>query len=167
MMSGATSPANLQTTNGVSFDAALTYNFEQGGLDAVLTGTDFAVDNTPASVLLHALLVDRRAHPDDVWPTPVPDWSHPDTLTARRGWVGDALDASGQLVGSRLWELERRLANEQTRADCQNYLVEALTPLEQSRGYAVKIQVSPFAGQTLPYSVTAGATTIQFQKAFA
>lgn len=164
-MSGAAAQAMVQSINGVSFDAALTYDPAQGGVDAVFTGTDFAIDTTPASVLLHSLIVERRAHPDDAWPAPVPDWSNPATLTARRGWVGDMLDAFGRRVGSRLWELDRRLADEQTRADCQNYLVEALGPLEQSRGYAVKVQVGRFEGQRLPYSVTAGATIIQITKA--
>lgn len=166
MMSGAAAQANIQSINGASFDAALTYDATQGGLDAVFSGADFAIDTTPTSILLHALLVERRAHLDDTWPEPVPDWSNPTTLMARRGWVGDALDAQGRLVGSRLWELDRRLANEQTRADCQNYLVEALTPLEQSRGYAVSVQVGRYVGQLLGYSVTAGTTTIQLKKAF-
>lgn len=157
----------IQTVCNVQFDAALTYDLAQDGLDAVFNGADFAIDTTPASVLLHSLMVQRRAHPDDVWPAPVPDWSHPDTLSARGGWVGDMLDELGRRVGSRLWELDRRLANEQTRADCQDYLVEALAPLEQTRGYAIKIAATWSAPQTLSASVTAGSTTIQLKKALA
>lgn len=150
---------------GAVFDAAIAYDLNFRALDAVFNGVDFAIDTTPASVLLHSLLVDRRAHPDDQWPAPVPDWANPSSFTARGGWVGDALDPAGQLVGSRLWELDRRLADEQTRSDCQDYLVEALAPLETSRGYAISVQTGWELPQILGYGVTVGSTTIQLKKA--
>ncbi len=158
-------PLTVARKPGTRIDAAMTYDPSFRALDAVFDGHDFVLDETPASVLLHSLLVDRRAHPDDTWPTPVPDWANPSSLNARKGWVGDALDLNGQLVGSRLWELDRRLADEQTRSDCQDYLVEAVQPLEAQRGYAIQIQVAWELPQILGYSVTVGSTTIQLKKA--
>ncbi|MDE3106518.1 MAG: phage GP46 family protein, partial [Acidobacteriota bacterium] len=156
-------PAPLSVTRkpGTRIDAALAYDPTLRALDTVFDGTDFVLDETPASVLLGSLLVDRRAHPDDTWPQPVPDWANPSSLNARKGWVGDALDQNGLLAGSRLWELDRRLSVEQTRSDCQDYLVEAVQPLESQRGYAIKIQVDWEMPQILGYSVTVGSTTIQ------
>ncbi len=161
----ASAPLTATRRPGTLVDAALIYDPTLRALDAVFTGTDFGLDETPASVLLGSLLVDRRAHPDDTWPAPVPDWANPSSFNARRGWVGDALDPSGRLVGSRLWELDRRDNSEQTRSDCQDYLVEALTPLETVRGYAIQINVAWEKPQILGYSVTVGATTIQLKKA--
>ena len=158
--------ANASSAAGTVFDAAIVYDPHLRALDAVFNGVDFEIDTTPASVLLHSLLVNRRAHPDDPWPPEVPDWANPSSLTARGGWVGDALDPTGQLVGSRLWELDRRLADEQTRSDCQDYLVEALTPLETSRGYAISVQTGWEASQILGYGVTVGSTNLQLRKAF-
>ncbi len=163
----AATPAPLTVTRkpGTRIDVALTYDSSLRALDTVFDGKDFVLDDTPASVLLGSLLVDRRAHPDDTWPPAVPDWANPSSLSARKGWVGDALDQHGLLVGSRLWELDRRLAEEQTRSDCQDYLVEAVQPLESQRGYAIKIQVAWEMPQILGYSVTVGSTTIQLKKA--
>ena len=164
-MSATTAYSGTRVAGDV-IDIALTYDNAARDLDVVFNGVDFEIDPTPASVLLHSLVVRRRAHPDDPWPASVPDWANPSSFTARGGWVGDALDPNGWLVGSRLWELDRRLADDQTRSDCQDYLVEALAPLETSRGYAIAVQTGWEMPQILGYSVTVGSTTLQLQKAF-
>ncbi len=150
---------------GTPIDIQVAYDAQLGCCDVVFNGTDFALDETPASVLLLSLLNERRAHPDDTWPQPVPDWANPNSLNARRGWVGDALDPNGQRAGSRLWELDRRLEDEQTRSDCQAYLVEALEPLEAQRNYALQIAVSWVASGILGYRVRAGNTAVSLKKA--
>ena len=152
-------------SSGSTIDIQVAYSATLRGCDVVFNGTDFALDATPASVLLLSLLAGRRAAPVDTRPTPVPDWWTPSSSTARAGYPGDALAPSGALAGSRLWELERRLADDQARQDCQDYIAEALTPLETQRGYAMQIAVEYVAPQILGYRVRAGSTTIQLKKA--
>ncbi len=152
------------SASSTRFDDMLVFSPKMGGLDAVFDGADFARDYTPASILLASLLVHRRAHPDDTWPPVVLDWANPSSLSARGGWVGDALDVNGQLSGSRLWELDRRLADEQARSDCQDFVVEAVGPLEKQRGYALRVQTGYIAPQILGYSITEGSTTVQLSK---
>ncbi|WP_298283128.1 phage GP46 family protein [Acidocella sp.] len=143
----------------------MAYSATLRGCDVVYAGSDFVLDATPASVLLISLLNNRRAHTDDTWPAPVPDWANPSSLTARGGWCGDALDPSGNLAGSRLWEAERRVANEETRQDVQDYVVEAVQPLESWRGYALRMATQYLAPTILAYRVQAGSTTVQLTKA--
>jgi phage gp46-like protein len=146
-------------------DIALAYNPAIRGCDVVFNGTDFALDSTPASAMLFSLLANRRAAPDDKVSTQVTTPLAPQSFTARGGYPGDALDQTGQLAGSRLWLLQRALADEQTRIDAQNYVAEALSWLETVRGQAVQIAVRWFAPDILAYRAIAGATTLQLKQA--
>lgn len=146
-------------------DIALAYDPVRRGCDVVFNGTDFALDATPASAMLMSVCADRRAKPDDSLPSPVDDWATPNSFTARRGYPGDALDPAGALTGSRMWLLERRLADEQTRVDAENYLAEACGWLETVRNLAVQITVRWVAPQILGFRVVAGNTALQLRKA--
>ncbi len=72
-------------------DIALAYNPANRRSDVVFTGTDFALDATPASAMLMSVCANRRAKPDDVVPVVVTDWARPQSFTARGGYAGDAL----------------------------------------------------------------------------
>lgn len=150
---------------GTAIDIQLAYNATLRVCDVVFDAPDFSLDETPASVLLFSVLANRRAKQDDVLPFPVPDWADPNTFNARRGSALDALDPAGALAGSRLWLVERALADEATRQAVENYLAEAVGPLEQARGYALQIVVRYLSGTILGYGVRAGATNIEFKKA--
>jgi len=51
----------------------------------------------------------------------------------RRGWWGDAYDADGVELGSRLWELERAPATDTTAAEAAKRTKEALAWLVQDK----------------------------------
>jgi phage gp46-like protein len=155
-------------------DVALAYDPARKCCDVVFNGRDFALDATPASAMLFSICARRRARPDDVVPVQVPDWANPASFNARGGWVGDALDPSGNLVGSRMWLLGRALLgdganpndiSDRTRVDAENYLAECLEWLETVRGLAVQIVVRVLRPNFLGYRVRAGATTIEIAKA--
>lgn len=146
---------------GTPVDIQVAYDPDTHELDVVFNGTDFALDETPGSVLLLSLLTDRRAHPDDTWPVAVPDWANPSSFTARRGAVTDSLDPMGYLAGSRMWELHRRLMDAQTPNDAQDYIVESVQPLETLRGYALQVEVKEVTQTILGYRVRCGSTTVQ------
>jgi phage gp46-like protein len=147
-------------------DIALQYNPALRCCDIALNaaGTDFAVDNTPASAMLMSLLADRRAQAGDVLPVLVPDWSEPVSLTARRGYPGDALDATGQLTGSRLWLYDRALADEETRQGVEQAVAQAVQWLETVRGFALTVLVRWVAPQILGYRVQAGNTVVELSQ---
>ncbi len=164
-MSG-TVPAPVARAPGAPVDVMLQYDASLGCCDVVFNGVDFALDATPASAMLMTLLAKRRAHPDDVLPNSVPDWHAPSQFNARGGWCGDALDPAGARVGSRMWVFSRRLADEQTRVDIENCLVEAMAWLESVRGLALQVTVRWVAAQFLGYQVRAGGTVLALKKAF-
>lgn len=146
-------------------DIALAYNPATKSCDVVFNGTDFALDATPASAMLFSILAKRRAGPDDALPTPMADWANPSSLNARGGWCGDALDTTGQLVGSRTWLLSRRKADEATRLDCETYLAQGLAWLESARGYAIQLVVRYVAPGILGYRARAANTTVALELA--
>jgi phage gp46-like protein len=144
-----------------TFDVALAYDPVNHRCDVVFNGQDFAIDRTPASAMLFSILADRRARPDDVLPTPVPDWSNPSSLTARRGWPGDALDPNGQLTGSRVWLYIRAKETVATRLGVQSAIAEATQWLTTQRGLALQLIVRWIRRGVLGYQLSAGRTTVQ------
>lgn len=144
-------------------DFALVYDPVNRRADYAFDGTDFGFDTTPASAMVFSLFVDRRARPDDPLPAEVMDWSRPSTLSAKRGWVGDFLSATGGLAGSRLWLLKRRKATERTRQDGVGYASEGLQWMQITRGYAVAVSgalVDNIVTPTLALKCKVGPTTI-------
>ena len=124
-------------------DLALAYDAVKGCSDLVWNGRDFALDDTPATPMLMALLARRRAHPTDTLPdAPPADPAAPASLLVRGGWPGDALDGQGRFTGSRLWLLWRAKQTEQTRRLAEDAAAEALGQVEDDTGLAIAVQVS-------------------------
>jgi phage gp46-like protein len=112
-------------------DLALRKRTATGRIDLVVSPTGLVLDRSPASAMLFALLGQRRARPDDALPASMPeDPAAPASLNARGGWAGDALDARGDLAGSRLWLLTRaKMPEALQRAPA--LAAEALAPLSR------------------------------------
>ncbi|EEF78401.1 phage GP46 family protein [Methylophaga thiooxydans] len=73
------------------------------------------------TAVIVALFTDRQADSDDVIP---------DGTNDKRGWWGDALaSVSGDLIGSRLWLLQREKQTEPVRKAAEDYADEALQHL--------------------------------------
>ncbi len=102
-------------------------------------GRDLALDATPLTPAVVALLCDRRARPDDALPVPAGDPLAPAPLSPRRGWCGDALDTLGRRIGSRLWLLERAMETEATRRRAELYAREALAPVAAAAGVGLEV----------------------------
>lgn len=67
--------------------------------DASVSGNDLDTDEGMETALAHSLFPDRRAEDDDTLP---------DERADKRGWWGDEFPVVlGDLIGSRLWLLER------------------------------------------------------------
>jgi len=97
---------------------------------------DLVLDDTPATPMLISLGSDRRARPDDELPTGIDDLNAPSSFVARRGWPGDALDAQGRLIGSRLWLLDRAKQTELTRRLAEEWALESLAWMAAETGTA-------------------------------
>lgn len=131
-------------------DMALAYDPTTRRCDCVFDGADFVLDDTPATPLLVAIGVDRRAHPDDVVLNMPADPSRPSTLNARRGWPGDALDPQGRFSGSRIWVFRDQKQTETVRRSLEGAAAEALDFFESERGMAVALSVTyPTRNQAL------------------
>lgn len=108
----------------------------EAALRRTATGA-LAQDDGLATAVLLSLFLDRRAGPDD----PLPDG------TDRRGWLGDALAADGDRIGSRLWLLMREKQVEETRRRAEEYAEEALAWLVED-GLAEAVEVTASWGRT-------------------
>jgi len=99
-------------------DIALTQQ-EDGSYDIDVAGADLEADDGLETAITLSLFLDRRANPDDVLPDPQSD--------DRRGWWADAFpDVPRDLMGSRLWLLERSKQIPSVLAHAQEYAAEAL-----------------------------------------
>lgn len=99
---------------------------------------DLLLDETPATPMLISFGSDRRARADDELPSGTPAAND---FTARRGWPGDALDAQGRRIGSRLWLLNRAKEQELTRLMAEEWTKEAFAWVEPETGEAPVIEV--------------------------
>ncbi|MFG1466784.1 phage GP46 family protein, partial [Xanthobacter sp. DSM 24535] len=72
----------------------------------------------------------------------VTELNEPTSLVERRGWAGDALDAEGRLIGSRLWLLDRAKENELTRMMGEEWTREAYAWVEGETNTAPEIEVA-------------------------
>ena len=113
------------------YGIALSYDQARRRCDLAFTGRDFALSDALLTPVLISLGCDRRAHPDDTLPDAVTNDYAPSRLNARRGWCGDALDRSGQLIGSRWWLVLRRKQTEETRRLQESAAAEALAWMKQ------------------------------------
>jgi phage gp46-like protein len=108
-------------------DVALIFDPETRTADAELgEDGDLLLDETAFTPMLISLGSDRRARPDDDLPEGRDALNVSSSFVARRGWAGDALDAYGRRIGSRLWLLERAKQHELTELFAQDAASEAL-----------------------------------------
>lgn len=109
--------------------------------DWAMDGPDLETDDGLRTAVTLSLFSDRRATDDDILPNA--------DDTDRRGWWGDLpVDTQAQsdrpgpdLLGSRLWLLERAKATTQTAAKAKQYCVEALSWLIED-GVAHSVDVT-------------------------
>lgn len=147
-----------------SFDIALRWDAAARRFDVAIDGRDIARDSTPATGMVLALGCDRRAHPDDT----LPDDGGADpglSLNPGRGWVGDALDAQGRRLGSRLWLLERAKATEETRKLAKLYAEEGLAGLAGDRGASAAVSAEWLRPGLLALLARLGASSIEIRQA--
>lgn len=129
-------------------------------LDLAVEGRDLVLDRTPATSMLLAVGCERRALPDDT----LPGAPAPAGFGDRRGWVGDALDARGRRLGSRLWLLGRAKQTEETRRRAERYAAEALARLRAELGLAVSVQAAWVRRGVLALTCRAGGTDVVVQQ---
>lgn len=107
-------------------DLALAWDEQQGAADLALIDGDLASDAGLETAVLLSIFTDRRAQPDDVPPSGDP--------ADRRGWWADELaDVEGDLIGSRLWLLDRSVNNNETARRAEEYVREALAWMVDDR----------------------------------
>ena len=131
-------------------------------LDVRVSGGHVALDFTPATVMLVALGTDRRADPGDVLPDDLGQrLASPVLANPRRGYVGDALDARGARMGSRLWLLERSTLDDlDIPATARGYAREALDGQAGRIGAPVAISARRSAVNGLTLIADAGAASV-------
>jgi phage gp46-like protein len=89
-----------------------------GVIDAVIENDDVASDEGLETAIFLSLFMDRRAEPDDSLPSEDGD---------RRGWWGDQFaELEGDLLGSRLWLLDRSANRDDVPGRATLYCKEAL-----------------------------------------
>ena len=156
-------------------DNALAFDLETRVCDLVFDGTDLALETTPATAMLIALGCARRARPDDVVPSGATNFYTPGTLLARQGWPGDAFDAQGYLIGSRLWLLDGAKGaartntttgpGETTRRNAEAYAAEALEIFED-KGLSTGVTASWKRPGGLLLNAAVGDTTQEISLVF-
>jgi phage gp46-like protein len=100
-------------------DLALTWDNTVGTADLSLIDLDLASDRGLETAVALSLFTDRRAQPDDVPPSGDPQ--------DRRGWWADQFaDIDGDLIGSRLWLLDRSKLTNETVLRATQYVKEGL-----------------------------------------
>ena len=99
-------------------DLSIVYNPGIFGLDLALAGADLATESGLRSAVVVSLFTDRRANADDE----IPDGSND-----RRGWWADSYaEIEGDLIGSRLWLLQREKQTANVLQRAREYSEEAL-----------------------------------------
>lgn len=100
-------------------DLALVWSNASGTADLAMIEADLASDAGLETAMLISLFTDRRAKSDDVPPSGDP--------TDRRGWWADQLaEVEGDLIGSRLWLLDRSKRTPEVAKRAEEYVREAL-----------------------------------------
>lgn len=138
-------PAAASPPAGIQGDLRLTWG--DGLIDASIEDDDLAVDLGLRTSVLLSLFIDRRAEDDDALPGEDED---------RRGWWGDELAAQGgDLMGSRLWLLDRSKRQADVVQRAEEMVREALAWMIEDR-VAEKLDVDVEAtGQELRLAITA------------
>lgn len=148
------------------FDLALSFDPVTRRVDLMLgEDGDLVLDLTPATPMLISMGSDRRARPDDVLPTGLTELNKPSSLVERRGWAGDALDAGGQRIGSRLWLLDRAKESELTRLMGEEWSKEAMAWAEEETGTAADVKVEWLRKDVLALEATVDGRTLKTTRA--
>lgn len=114
---------------------------EDGLLDLVINENGgVSQETTFQTLILSSLLLNRRAHDDDVLPHGFRSAAG-GIADDRQGWAGDVLDERGRVIGSRLWLLAQELATDDTRRRAREYIDEALEWLFDD-GYVSRIEMT-------------------------
>lgn len=123
-------------------DILLAFNDRFFTADALLADGVIVTDDGLTTAVLISIFTDARARPDDSLPEGMSEDGFPD----RRGWWGDALGRSGEMVradhptGSRLWLLAREKQTSETLARARDMVADALAWLKAD-GVASAIDV--------------------------
>lgn len=124
-------------------DLALIFDPQTRTADLALgENGDLLLDETALTPMLISLGSDRRAQPDDVLPSGVDALNAASSFVARRGWPGDALDAYGRRIGSRLWLLDRAKQHELTELFVQDVTREALRWVGRETGVPAAVSTA-------------------------
>jgi len=124
------------------FDIALVYDPQARACDLALgEDGDLVIDETPITPILLSVGLDRRAAPDDELPAGRTRFLAPASFSERRGGPCDALDPFGELIGSRLWLLDRAKQTETTRQMYEFWLKESLSWAKPETGEDAEIEV--------------------------
>jgi len=107
------------------------FNLIEGDFDFDSSIQDLESDEGFETAVLISLFSDRRAKKDDILPDP----NNPD----KRGWWGD-LVSDNDLIGSRLWLLDREKTTENVLIKAKQYCQEALQWLIDD-GAAAKVEI--------------------------
>ena len=103
----------LLVSNPTDLSAGDDFTFDIG-----LLGADLASDDGMETAVILSLFTDARADDDDVLPVAGGD---------RRGWWGDAYaDTPGDVMGSKLWLLEREKQTPDVLVRADQYAQDAL-----------------------------------------
>jgi phage gp46-like protein len=146
-------------------DLALTYDPESRRCDLTLgDDLDLVLDTTPVSAMLVSIGLDRRADADDPLPEGRSQFLAPASFSERRGGIGDAFDAGGNLSGSKLWLLERAKETETTRLLCEFWLEEALSWAVEVSGQPAEIEVEWIRPEVLGFRVMIEDTSVSLTK---
>ncbi|RNC91112.1 MAG: hypothetical protein ED558_14255 [Oricola sp.] len=144
------------------FDAALIFDPATRRCDCALGDDgDLLIDETSVTPMLMSIGLDRRADPDDDLPQGVSSFLTPSSFTERRGSPCDALDADGDLAGSRCWLLDRAKQTETTRRLYAFWLAESLSWADRELGAPAEIAVWWARPQTLAWRVRIDAEEIE------
>lgn len=147
------------------FDLALEYDPVTRRCDlACGEDGDLTVDETSITATILSAGLDRRAAPDDVLPAGRGDLLVPDTLVARRGWAGDALDPAGERAGSRLWLADRMKETEATRLMVRFWLAESLAWAPAVTGRAAEVDAQWLREETLFWRAMVGEDEVSMTR---
>lgn len=146
-------------------DLALTYDPESRRCDLTLgDDLDLVLDTTPVSAMLVSIGLDRRADVDDPLPEGRSQFLAPASFSERRGAIADAFEASGALIGSKLWLLERAKETETTRLLCEFWLEEALSWAVEVTGQPAEIEVVWLRPEVLGFRVVVEDASLSLTK---
>jgi len=118
-------------TRVFKMDIKIVQNAEQYQFDlGLIQNNDFVLDDGLETAVIISLFSDRREN------------QNPIDRTDKRGWWADAVQSlDSELIGSKLWLLEREKATQETLNRAQSYASEALQWLvEQNIAETVEVE---------------------------